>query len=358
MRSARLRLPSFSTLFTSWVTSGELNTGSETSGRLGAGPLRGMSALLLLRAVAAARLLAVLHALRVQRATHDLVAHAGQVLHTAAADQDDRVLLEVVALTRDVSGDLHLAGELDAGDLAQRGVRLLRRGRVHARAHAAALGTPLERGRLRLGGLVLTALADQLLDRGHEPSTSSRRRAVLLVCACRPHPRSGVSHPIFSGAEIGDLAGAHGARGPGRRTEAASGTQIGPTAVERKTQGYPARRRRVKTGPCRRLSVQAGCPKASSDRKWARPFTARTAPFVVRSVTGDAPFVRPDGQVAGRLPSGVRLSPPAAQRLTRFGIAPLLDPRVPLAVRRRLLDLTGAVSPLPRGARHARGVLG
>jgi len=75
-------------------------------------------------------------------------------------------------------------------------------------------------------------------------------------------------------------------------------------------------------------------------------------------VTGDAPFVRPDGQVAGRLPSGVRLSPPAARRLTRFGIAPLLDPRAPLAVRRRLLDLTGAVGPLPRGARHARGVLG
>src|SRR4029078_2758681 len=197
MRSARLRLPSFSTLFTSWVPSGELNTGSETSGRLGAGPLRGMSALLLLRAVATARLLAVLHALRVQRAAHDLVAHAGQVLHTAAADQDDRVLLEVVALTRDVGGDLHLAGELDAGDLAQRGVRLLRRSRVHAGAHAAALGTPLERGRLRLGGLVLTALADQLLDRGHEPSTSSRRRAVLLVVlVLRPHPRSGVSHPI------------------------------------------------------------------------------------------------------------------------------------------------------------------
>ena len=54
----------------------------------------------------------------------------------------------------------------------------------------------------------------------------------------------------------------------------------------------------------------------------------------------------------------MRLSPPAARRLTRFGIAPLLDPRLPLGLRRRLLDLTGAVSPLPRGARHARGVLG
>jgi acetyl esterase/lipase len=75
-------------------------------------------------------------------------------------------------------------------------------------------------------------------------------------------------------------------------------------------------------------------------------------------VTADAPFVRPDDAGTGRLPSGVRLSPPAARRLIRFGIAPLLDPRLPLGLRRRLLDLTGAVCPLPRGARHARGLLG
>ena len=123
-------------------------------------------------------------------------------------------------------------------------------------------------------------------------------------------------------------------------SEAASGTQIGPTAVERKTQGYPARRRRVKTGPYQRLSVQAGCPKTSSDRKRARPLTARVAPFVVRSVTLNAPFVGTDDAMTGRLPSGVRLSPPAARRLTRFGIAPLLDPRFPVRLRRRLLDAT------------------
>src|SRR6476659_7805301 len=100
-----------------------------------------------------------------------------------------------------------------------------------------------------------------------------------------------------------------GDRGPrgspwGPRTrapsEAASGTQIGPTAVERKTQGYPARRRRVKTGPYQRLSVQAGCPKTSSDRKRARPLTARVAPFVVRSVTAPAPLARSDDAMSHR----------------------------------------------------------
>src|SRR5918992_1338380 len=136
-------------------------------GRFGAGPLRGMSALLLLRAVAAARLLAVLDRLRVQRAANDLVADAGEVLHPAAADEHDRVLLEVVPLTRDVGSDLDAAGQAHAADLAQGGVRLLRGGGVDARADAAALGRTLEGRRLVLRHLVLPALADQLLNGGH-----------------------------------------------------------------------------------------------------------------------------------------------------------------------------------------------
>lgn len=51
--------------------------------------------------------------------------------------------------------------------------------------------------------------------------------------------------------------------------------------------------------------------------------------------------------------------PSVANRLvTRFGIAPLLDPRLPRAVRRRLLDATGYAVPLPRGTRRASGMLG
>src|SRR3954470_2515435 len=136
-------------------------------GRFGAGPLRGMSALLLLGSVAAAGLLAVLHALGVERAADDLVADTGEVLHPAAADEHDRVLLEVVADTRDVRRDLDAAAQPHAGDLAEGGVRLLRGGRVDARADAATLGRSLEGRRLVLRHLVLAALADQLLNGGH-----------------------------------------------------------------------------------------------------------------------------------------------------------------------------------------------
>src|ERR671938_932986 len=126
-----------------------------------------MSALLLLRAVPAASLLAVADALGVQRAADDLVAHAREVLHTTAAHEHHRVLLQVVTDARDVSGHLDATGEADASDLAQRRVRLLRRRRVHARAHPTALRGTLQRRGLGLLDLVLAALADQLLDRGH-----------------------------------------------------------------------------------------------------------------------------------------------------------------------------------------------
>src|SRR5258708_18253410 len=128
MCSAGGRLPFLSALFARAVTSGEPYTGSVTSCRFVAGPLRGMSALLLLRAVTTACLLAVAHAVRVERTADDLVPDPGQVAHPAAADEHDRVLLEVVPDTGDVGGDLDLAGQPDARHLAQRRVRLLRRG--------------------------------------------------------------------------------------------------------------------------------------------------------------------------------------------------------------------------------------
>src|SRR5262249_45616733 len=59
-----------------------------------------------LGAVLGAGLLAVGHALGVVDAADDVVPHAGQVAHAAAADEDDGVLLEVVALAGDVGGDL------------------------------------------------------------------------------------------------------------------------------------------------------------------------------------------------------------------------------------------------------------
>src|SRR3954462_4420045 len=187
MRSATERFPRRRTLLTTWVTSTEWYTGSGINSRRGAGPLRGIGgAAFLLRAVAAASLLTVADTGGVERAPDDLVANTGEVFHTAAAHEHDRVLLEVVALTGDVGGDLHAAGEADTGHLAQRGVRLLRRVRVDAGAHAPTLGGALQGWRLRLRGLGLPTLADQLLDRGHSFPLATD----ATTSAGRPGPRT------------------------------------------------------------------------------------------------------------------------------------------------------------------------
>src|SRR4051794_39529814 len=143
-----------------------------------------MSALLLLGAVAAAGLLAVLHALGVERAADDLVADTGEVLHPAAADEHDRVLLEVVTDARDVRRDLDAARQAHAGDLAEGGVRLLRGGGVDAGADATALRRSLQGRRLVLRHLVLAALADQLVNSGH------RVVPLLVCCQCERPART------------------------------------------------------------------------------------------------------------------------------------------------------------------------
>src|ERR1700678_1434764 len=116
MRSARVRLPRLRTRFTTWVTSTEWYTGSGMSSRRTAGPLRGISGLLL-GAVAATGLVPLADSRCVEGPPDHLVADPGEVLHAAAAHQHDGVLLQVVTLAGDVGGHLQPTGEPDPGHL-------------------------------------------------------------------------------------------------------------------------------------------------------------------------------------------------------------------------------------------------
>src|SRR5580765_5429419 len=164
------RLPSLMMALMNRVTSTLSNFGSGTDSRRATKPLRGIPSflsfgcrtcpgaldvhdasgdpdgarrprnqLLRLGAVLRAALLASAHSTRVQRAAHDVVTHSRQILHAAPADEHDRVLLQVVPLARDVARHLDAVRQPHARDLAQRGVRLLRRGGVDARADPALL---------------------------------------------------------------------------------------------------------------------------------------------------------------------------------------------------------------------------
>src|SRR5437763_16459426 len=126
MRSAVDFLPSSITLLMTCWTSLERWTESGSIGRMAAAARRGIW-LLRLHAVLRTGLLAVRDAGGVERPAHDLVANAREVLDTTAADEHHRVLLKVVALARDVGGDLHAVGEPHTRNLAKSRIGLLRR---------------------------------------------------------------------------------------------------------------------------------------------------------------------------------------------------------------------------------------
>src|SRR5918995_6667740 len=112
MRSATDFLPRVISTLTNFATSTLLNFGSGRISRFGTSRRRGivLSRLGGLGPVFGTTLFAVLHALRVERTAHDVVAHAGQVLDASAADQHHRVLLQVVAFAADIADHLEAVG--------------------------------------------------------------------------------------------------------------------------------------------------------------------------------------------------------------------------------------------------------
>src|SRR5690349_3607751 len=146
-----------------------------------------------LGAVFRTALLAVLDALGVEDAAQNVVAHARQVLDAAAADHDHRVLLQIVALTRNITNYLEAVGQTNLGDLAQRRVRFLRGRGVDARAYPALLRGLLQRRHLLARLLYHAWTCDQLVDRRHirlHPSSSRETEKVSQI-------RSGLNSPCF-----------------------------------------------------------------------------------------------------------------------------------------------------------------
>src|SRR5438445_9782725 len=163
-------LPQIIMMFTNFATSRLPYFGSGSTSRLAA-PARLIRltrrALGRLGAVLRAALLAARHAGGVERAPDDVIPYPRQILHAAAPDHDDRVLLQVVPDARDIGRHLDPVRQPHARHLAERGVRLLRRRRVDADADAPLLRTSLHRGRFRLLPHRLATLMDQLVDSRH-----------------------------------------------------------------------------------------------------------------------------------------------------------------------------------------------
>ena len=133
-----------------------------------------------LRAVLGTSLHTTVDALGIQSAADDVVTDTRQVLDTTAANHHDRVLLQVVADTGDVSSDLVTIGQTDTRDLTQSGVGLLGSRGTDCGADASLLRgaqirlfvlqgvhTLLHSGRSGLVGDLLSALSDELVKSWH-----------------------------------------------------------------------------------------------------------------------------------------------------------------------------------------------
>ena len=83
-------------------------------------------------------LLSVGYAGSIKSTSDDVVSGTRKVLYTAAADQNNRVLLKVVALTRDIACYFDTVGKTNSGDLSKSGVRLLRGCSLNSCTHASA----------------------------------------------------------------------------------------------------------------------------------------------------------------------------------------------------------------------------
>src|SRR5262245_34068530 len=117
-----------------------------------------------------------------------MIADARKVLNAAATDHHHRVLLQVMTLTGDVADHLEAVGQPHLGNLAQGGVRLLRRRGIDASADAPLLRRGLHVARLLAINLACPRLTRELLYRRHAPSSTFRQRRPECRAALRLRP--------------------------------------------------------------------------------------------------------------------------------------------------------------------------
>ena len=117
--------------------------------------------------VTAAGLAAAVNAGSIKGTADDLVTNTREVADTTAANQNDRVFLKFMTLTRDVNGHFFPIGKTDTGDAAECGIRLFGLHRTNKEANAALLRAFLQNNRLAEAVLLLPVLANQLVNGGH-----------------------------------------------------------------------------------------------------------------------------------------------------------------------------------------------
>ena len=137
-------------------------------------------------AVLGTALCTVGNTLGIQSTADNVVTYTGQVSYSTASDEDNGVLLQVVADTGDIHGCLKSVGQSYSCDLTHSRVRLLRACRGNLCANTSLLGrclvggnvvqsveALLQHGCLGLIHLIATTLSDELVKGWHTSLSSS-----------------------------------------------------------------------------------------------------------------------------------------------------------------------------------------
>src|SRR5690606_3880861 len=133
-----------------------------------------------------AGLFTVLDALQVKSTANDVVTHTWQIFNTTTTDENDRVLLQVVAFTTDVRNNFEAVGQTHFGDFTQSGVRLFGGRGVYTGANTAALWAVLERWALAANAADFARFTHELANGWHDLYVSYNVLYVLVdVCVLK-----------------------------------------------------------------------------------------------------------------------------------------------------------------------------
>ena len=92
-----------------------------------------------LSAVLGTGLASVRNACGIQSSSDDVVSGTGQILNTAASDQNNAVFLQIVSFAGNVARHFDSVGKTYSGDLSKSGVRLFGGSGLNSGAHASLL---------------------------------------------------------------------------------------------------------------------------------------------------------------------------------------------------------------------------
>lgn len=100
-----------------------------------------------------------------------MVPDSGKVLHSTAPNENDGVLLQIMADPGNVGRHFDPVGQTNAGHFPESGVRLLGGDGVDSCAYPTSCGIALKSRRGGLLSFILSSMTYQLIDRRHTTSS-------------------------------------------------------------------------------------------------------------------------------------------------------------------------------------------